>query len=103
MNAIVIGIEEFAPLVADFLSALASAPASSSWITPSIDALLNAGAALVSQGAAGTTALQALTAQIKQMVAAKRDPTAEEWAALEARAKAAHAIIQGTPGGAAAG
>jgi len=81
-------------LVPDLLRALAAAPASSSFLTPSIDSILNSIAALILAGEAGYEGLQALNDQIKAMIAANRDPTQEEWDALKARSDAAHAVLQ---------
>jgi len=81
-------------LIPAFLRAIASAPAASSFLTPQVDAILLAGAALIEHGDAAAQELAAFTAQIEAMVAAKRDPTPDEWAALEARSNTAHAIIQ---------
>lgn len=77
-----------------FLRAIASAPAASSFLSPLVDELLSLGAALIEQGDIAVTQLQELTTQIENMVAAKRDPTEVEWAALRARSDAAYAIIQ---------
>lgn len=86
-------------LIPDFLRALASAPAASSFLTPSVDAILLAAASFIERGEEGAAALNELTSHIKAMVSAGRDPTAEEWATLKARSDAAHATIQGTPPG----
>jgi len=81
-------------LVPNLLRILASAPASSSFLTPSIDSILNSIAAFIEKGEEGATALQALNDHIKAMVNANRDPTIEEWNTLKARSDAAHTILQ---------
>jgi hypothetical protein len=93
MNATVTTVLSLVPAI---LRSLASVPASSSFLTPAIDSILNAIATFVEAGDAGAAGLQALTQQIQAMVAAGRDPTPDEWAALIARSDAAHALIQGT-------
>lgn len=95
MNA---AVNQSLVLVPDLLRVLAAAPASSSFLTPSIDSILNSIAAFIEQGEAGAAGLQALNDHIKAMVSAQRDPTADEWAELKARSDAAHAILQ-QPGG----
>lgn len=80
--------------VPSFLRAIAAAPAASSFLTPAVDGLLLAGAALVERGDEAVQELQALTDQIKAMTQAGRDPTADEWTALHLRSDAAHAAIQ---------
>lgn len=94
MNATVTTILAAAP---DFLRALASSISlipGGSWITPALEELLDLGAQLITAGEAGTTELQALTDQIKTMVAQGRDPTQAEWDALRTRSDAAHAKLQ---------
>lgn len=92
-------------IVPSFLRAITSAsPVASSFISHSVEDILNAAATFIERGEAGAEQLKALTDQIKAMVAANRDPTADEWAALKARSDAAHAIIQGDePTGAGSG
>src|SRR5689334_9465611 len=53
--------------------------------------------ALVQKGEAARAELEALTAQVAQMVAADREPTKAEWATLRDKSRAAHLILNPPP------
>lgn len=81
-------------LIPDFLRVISSALSSRTTLSTAMDAVLNTAASLIEAGDQGAVELQALTAQIKTMAVANRDPTDQEWTDLEARSAAANQIIQ---------
>lgn len=93
MNAVVTTILELIP---DFLRAVATA-ANTSALAPTLDSVLQTGAALVAAGEAGAAELLALTDHVKAMVTGGTDPTQDDWDTLQARSDAAHALIQSVP------
>lgn len=81
-------------LIAEFISVIAADLADAGILSPVVNAVLSAGAALIRQGDQGAAALQELTTQVKTMVNAGRDPTESEWDDLRMRSQAAHVAIQ---------
>lgn len=93
------GTQDTLTLIQALLSALgavAMTPAGAA--LGGVGSILNFAASLIGQGEAGMVELQKLTDEVKAMVAAGRDPTDEEFAALKARSDAAHAAIQAAAG-----
>lgn len=92
MNTVLMSLE----IISDFISALDAAgrQGALNWVNPSVEHLVSAANALIQTGNRGAQALQDLTTEIEGMVAAGRDPTEAEFAALKARSDAAHAILQ---------
>lgn len=83
-------------LIPNFLRVIASAITSGTTLSTAMHEVLTTAAALVEVGDSAAVELQQLTAQVNAMVIANRDPTDDEWAALQARSDAAHKLIDGS-------
>lgn len=69
------------PLIyGNFIAAVAQAVATDGIANSSVLRWLNLASALMRAGGQMVSEMQALTAQVQQMVNEQRDPTAEEWA-----------------------